>query len=112
MDNIRNLRSKAAYYKEEYPPGTRLQLIAMEDPYDPVPDGTKGTVEFVDDMGQLHMKWDNGRTLAIVPSQDQFRKLTAEEIDKERSLQGKIENASSKAGNQMPNRKESHTKDR
>ena len=40
--------------KETYPPGTRLELLHMDDPYHPVPDGTKGTVKHVDDDGQLH----------------------------------------------------------
>ena len=65
-------------YKEMYPKGTRIELIYMNDPYSPVPDGTKGTVELVDDMGQIHMKWDNGRTLAIVPQEDSFRKIEEE----------------------------------
>ena len=30
--------------KAEYPTGTRIQLDHMDDPYSPVPDGTKGTV--------------------------------------------------------------------
>lgn len=61
--------------KQHYPKGTRIELIHMNDPFAPVPDGTKGTVEFVDDMGQIHMKWDNGRTLALVPGEDSFRKI-------------------------------------
>jgi hypothetical protein len=47
----------------------------MEDPYAPIEPGTQGTVEFVDDMGQIHMRWDNGRTLALVPSEDNFKKI-------------------------------------
>lgn len=66
---------KAKVYKEMYPKGTRLELISMEDPYAPVPSGSLGTVEFVDDMGQIHMKWDNGRTLALIPDEDSFKKL-------------------------------------
>lgn len=62
-------------YKEMYPKGTRLELISMEDPFAPIEPGTKGTVEFVDDMGQIHMKWDNGRTLALIPEEDSFRKI-------------------------------------
>ena len=69
--------------KNHYPPGTRIELISMNDPYDPVPSGTRGTVKHVDDEGQLHMKWDNGRTLAAVPGVDSFRKLTPEEIQAE-----------------------------
>ena len=62
-------------YKKKYPKGTRIELISMEDPYAPILPGTKGTVEFVDDMGQIHMRWDNGRTLALVPSEDNFKKI-------------------------------------
>lgn len=65
----------ANMYKEMYPKGTRIELISMEDPYAPIEPGTQGTVEFVDDMGQIHMRWDNGRTLALVPSEDNFRKI-------------------------------------
>lgn len=69
--------------KGNYPPGTRIMLLSMDDPYVPVPEGTKGTVVHVDDAAQIHMKWDNGRTLAIVPGEDSFRKLTDEEIAEE-----------------------------
>lgn len=61
--------------KQHYQKGTRIELIHMNDPFAPVPSGTKGTVEYVDDMGQIHMKWDNGRTLALVPEEDRFRKI-------------------------------------
>lgn len=64
-------------YKELYPKGTRVELIHMDDEQ-AVPSGTKGTVEFVDDMGTIHMKWDNGRTLGLVPSADIFKKIWEE----------------------------------
>lgn len=70
--------NKVALYRELYPAGTRVELIHMDDPYAPVPSGTRGTVEFVDDVGQIHMKWDNGRTLALIPSQDIFKKIWEE----------------------------------
>ena len=62
-----------ASIKNKYPAGTRIKLIEMNDPWNPVEPGTEGTVEFVDDIGQIHMKWDNGRTLALVPGQDEFK---------------------------------------
>ena len=64
--------NKAEYYKNTYPVGTRIRLLHMDDPYSPVPDGTTGTVTFVDDMGTLHMKWDNGRSPGICPDVDSF----------------------------------------
>ena len=62
-----------ASIKNKYPAGTRIKLIEMNDPWNPVEPGTEGTVQLVDDIGQIHMKWDNGRTLALVPGQDQFK---------------------------------------
>lgn len=59
--------------KEQYSVGTRIELIHMDDPYGPIEAGMKGTVESVDDAGTLHMRWDNGRTLGIVPGEDQFK---------------------------------------
>ena len=47
----------------------------MEDPYDPVPDGTEGEIALIDDAGQIHMNWDNGRSLALVPDVDSFETI-------------------------------------
>ena len=58
--------------RTHYPPGTRVQLLRMDDPYAPVPSGTRGTVTHVDDMGQLQMHWDNGQSLALIPEEDVF----------------------------------------
>ena len=70
--------------KKTYPPGTRIQLIGMDDPYAPVPSGTRGTVMLVDDAGTIHPKWDNGRTLGVIPNVDDFRKLTESEVEAEK----------------------------
>ena len=68
-------RAQVERLRLTYPPGTRLVLNQMEDGF-AVPPGTRGTVAYVDDAGQLGMKWDNGRTLALIPGVDSFRKLT------------------------------------
>ena len=48
----------------------------MED-VDPIPPGTKGTVVGVNPVG-LDMKWDNGRSLALIPEEDKFTILDEE----------------------------------
>ena len=37
--------------------------------------GLRGTVDYVDDQGQLHMNWENGRSLALVPGEDVFHDI-------------------------------------
>ena len=71
-------RRKIKSMKERYPKGTRICLDTMEnDPY-PIPPGTKGTVEFVDDMGTVFCKFDNGRSLGMIPGEDSFHKIQEE----------------------------------
>lgn len=91
MNEYERLSRQAKRIKETYPPGTRIELISMEDPFAPVPPGTRGTVKVVDDIGQLHMNWDNGRSLAVVPGEDSFRKLTQEEIEAENQTETESE---------------------
>lgn len=62
--------------RQQYPAGTRIRLHSMADP-DAVPPGTTGTVVYVDDMGQIGMQWDNGRSLALVPGVDSFSRIDA-----------------------------------
>ncbi len=85
MNEYERLRRLAGRHRETYPPGTRLELIDMNDPCAPVPSGTRGTVKYIDDMAQIHMEWDNGRTLPLNSDEDSFRKLTAEELAEEQN---------------------------
>lgn len=82
MNEFLRLEREAKIYKEQYPKGTRIELISMNDSQ-AVPPGTRGTVNHVDDLGTIHMNWDNGRTLSICPQEDSFRKLTEQEIEQE-----------------------------
>ena len=77
MNEWEKNRRMAESYRKSYPPGTRLELIGMDDPFAPVPAGTRGTVRCVDDQSQIHVKWDNGSGLALIPDTDRFRRLSA-----------------------------------
>lgn len=92
MNEYERQRKMAESTKKLYPPGTRIELISMKDPYTPVTSGTRGTVKFVDSMGTIFPQWDNGRTLGVVTGEDTFRKLTQEEIEAENQSSANDEN--------------------
>ena len=60
--------------RREYPAGTLVELIRMDDVQAP-PVGTEGTVLWVDDTGSLIMKWDNGSGLNVIYGEDIVRKV-------------------------------------
>ena len=60
--------------RKEYPAGTRVELVRMDDPQAP-PIGTKGTVQMVDDIGSLIVDWDNGSSLNVAYGEDEVKKL-------------------------------------
>ncbi len=59
--------------RDTYKPGTLIELEKMDDPYTSLKAGNRGTVDFVDDAGQIHMKWETGSSLAVIPGVDVFR---------------------------------------
>lgn len=65
-------REEVEETRKEYPAGTRIQLGYMKDDYSHLTPGSEGTVEYVDDAGQIHMNWDDGSTLALIPGEDVF----------------------------------------
>lgn len=60
--------------RREYPAGTRVELVRMDDAQAP-PAGTLGTVIGVDDTASLLMRWDNGSHLNVVYGEDVVRRL-------------------------------------
>ena len=60
--------------RRQYPAGTRVKLVRMEDEQAP-PIGTFGTVLGVDDLGSIMVSWDNGGSLSVVYGEDLCRKI-------------------------------------
>ena len=91
MNEYERQRRISESTKKLYPPGTRIELISMNDPYAPVTSGTRGTVKYVDSLGTLYPEWDNGRTLGVDTGEDSFRKLTQQEIEAENQSESEVE---------------------
>lgn len=58
-----------------YPAGTRIELVSMDDPYTKLVPGDQGTVEFVDDIGTIHVRWDCSSSLGVAYGEDAIRKI-------------------------------------
>lgn len=61
--------------RKQYPQGTRVELIRMNDAYSRLKPGNHGTVDFVDDTGTIFCVWDCGSTLGVVYGEDEVKKL-------------------------------------
>ena len=61
--------------RKQYPCGTRVELVKMNDPYAKLKPGDKGTADFIDDAGTLFCLWDCGSTLGVVYGEDEVKRL-------------------------------------
>jgi hypothetical protein len=61
--------------RKEYPVGTRVELVRMNDPYSKLKPGDQGTVKIIDDIGTIFCSWDCGSSLGVVYGEDAVRKL-------------------------------------
>lgn len=60
--------------RKMYPVGAKVELVRMDDTQAP-PVGTKGVVNHVDDIGTIHVEWENGSSLGVVYGEDLCKAL-------------------------------------
>ena len=75
MSNNTPSKEIVARIREQYPEGTRVELISMNDPYTTLRPGDKGRVSAVDDTGTIFVDWDSGSGLGIVYGEDSVRRI-------------------------------------
>ena len=56
----------------------RVELVSTSDAHTELRPGDRGTVELVDDIGTVHINWDSGSRLGLVPGEDRFRIIEGE----------------------------------
>ena len=68
-------REQVNKIREEYPKGTRIELLEkLDDPYSKLKAGDIGVVRGVDDMGHILMSWNVGSSLSLLVDVDRFKK--------------------------------------
>ena len=76
---MNNFPSKAQIerLRAEYPKGTRVELVSMDDPYNKkLKPGDQGTVSVIDDAGTIFVDWDCGSGLGVAFGVDCVKKLS------------------------------------
>ena len=62
--------------REQYPKGTRVELVSMNDRFAKLMPGDRGTVSHVDDIGTIFVNWDCGSGLGVAYGEDRIKKIT------------------------------------
>lgn len=60
--------------KLKYPRNTKIKLIKMYDLQAPE-QNTIGYVKYVDDIGQIHIRWETGSSISLIEGIDEFEVL-------------------------------------
>ena len=58
------------FLRQQFPKDSRIQLTEIGGNPRPISPGSTGKLDYIDDAGQFHVKWDNGCTLALVLGED------------------------------------------
>lgn len=56
-------------------PGERVELVHTTDGFTALLPGMRGTVIATDDLGTVHVAWDDGSRLGMVPDEDVIRRV-------------------------------------
>lgn len=59
--------------KKIYIPGQKLELINLYSSFNVLFPGTKGMIEFIDDLGNIHVIWEHKKNIQLVVGIDEFK---------------------------------------
>ena len=73
--NSKDRNSELEKIKKEFPLGSTVELVKFEDPYTTLPIGMHGTVESIDDAGQIRVNW-NGKKSGLGFMADELKRIS------------------------------------
>lgn len=57
--------------------GATVELVHTTDAHTRLEPGARGRVVLIDGMGTVHVRWDDGSQLGLIPGEDDWRTLTS-----------------------------------
>ena len=72
-------REEVLALRKQYDAGTIIELIDIQDEWINLRPGDIGTVQYLDDAGQIQMRWRRGSRLDLIPGVGSFRIIGHEE---------------------------------
>ena len=74
---MKEIISKAALEarRQVYKPGTRIEIVRLDDPYASLKPGDRGWTTAIDDCGTVFADFDNGSSLGCLYDADEIRKV-------------------------------------
>ena len=61
--------------RADFPIGSRVMMVYSADPLTPIDGGTEDIVSFVDDIGTIHINWDNGSHFGVILGENVIEKI-------------------------------------
>ena len=61
--------------RADFPIGSRVMMVYSADPLTPIDGGTEGIVSSVDNIGTIHIDWDNGSRFGVILGENVIEKI-------------------------------------
>lgn len=80
MENYSLNRANSVHFlREHFPSGSSIHLEQTNTFYPTINPGTKGTLDYIDNLGLFHVSWENNRCSVLIPGEDKFSVVSAEQ---------------------------------
>lgn len=61
--------------RADFPIGSRVMMVYSADPLTPIDGGIEGIVSSVDNIGTIHIDWDNGSYFGVILGENVIEKI-------------------------------------